>query len=268
MSTGNKQEPPDKLSDDPRQAQTPPGGRPLPGQPLTIEDVRARLSEGLRPGEDILFYDMDRFGERRPAQPSEREVYEPPRKLAGVDECATPSDAEKVVLQVSGNTAPPDLGITQSIGPTENSPKENVFYRAGRARTKDIAYAFFVVSAVSVMGLWFLIWQRESDAHRKVPSALVTPSVVLSQEVKTESLPTEGPAVPLIDDHPPAPASTAAASAPSVAVLGTVNPRSSSEKARVSPKTSSTTKRAPRPTVSAEPTAVDPNASVWIHQER
>lgn len=257
MSTGKQQPPSDSAvsPDQHRQAQTPSNGRPIVGKPLTIDDVRARLAEGLRPGEDLLFYDLNRFGERRPAQPSEMEVYEPPRELAAPKDGAGESDADKVVLHVTGNTAPPDGELRRGATTSERPGDATLLKRMVRARGKDIAYSFFVVIFSSLLGWWFLWWQRESDAHRKMPASLVpqpameTPRVIPTRRVGS---------VPNVDDKP-----TEQVAGPSKLehAVPPISPTSSSH-----PKSRAPAKRDPRTTNPAP--ELDPTGRDWLDPER
>src|SRR5947209_2537572 len=76
--------------------------RKKPGlESKTLDELVAELSEGLLPGEDVAFYDINRFAKRKPAPPSEQVIYAPPAELA--TERNTPDQAN-----VAGSTPEPE----------------------------------------------------------------------------------------------------------------------------------------------------------------
>lgn len=121
---------------------------------LSMEEARAKLEEGLKPGEDALFYDMDRFSKPRPAPPSDVRDYAPPRH---------------VVL-------PMDLVETRII----KVPAVHELERRrqlGRHYTKEILLSIGLLGVVTYFAWFFLRASAESSARRPVASpVLVTPA--------------------------------------------------------------------------------------------
>ncbi len=150
-----------------------------PLKAMTLEECVKELSQGLLPGEDALFYDINRFGKPRPAPPSEQVIYEPPTQIATeqdpvrwAEQCARArtSDGEEehatVVLDTSLSESLGDE--TRKISPAPNprdietSPdaaaianKKRATARA-RKQTKELIVALSIAIA-GLAGVWFVL---------------------------------------------------------------------------------------------------------------
>ncbi len=140
---------------------------------LTLEEARAKLAEGLLPGEDLLFYDLSRFGKPKPAQPSEVEVYEPPREIkhAAPDHSPSEKKADAKVIVADEPFVPVAPVVLPSILSTTTAEIRISDNRIRRAKktTKEIALSVGLIGFVTLIAWWFLIMEAKSDAHRKPP---------------------------------------------------------------------------------------------------
>jgi hypothetical protein len=174
------------------------GSRRKEAKPLTFEEARAKLAQGLKPGEDILFYDMNRFGNRRPAEPSEVEVYEPPRPLPA---------SEPVAGDAPDQDGPEDKVILAPEPTTQVVARRR---QLGRHRTRELAISVGMIAFSTCAAWWVLSSQSQSSAQRKVTAptaaALVPPVSAATHAPADPAAQALNPPLPMpVPPAPPAP---------------------------------------------------------------
>src|SRR5260370_25833386 len=145
---------------------------------LSLEEARRELEKDLKPGEDALYYDLDRFGKPREAPPSDVVQYAPPQHVKVPEPLA-----DTTRLDV---TAPHVIARRRL---------------AGRHYTKEILLSIGIIGVVTFFAWIFLRAQAESSPRRPVPPAqpavVVAPAAPSPREVPTATLPpTEQPKTP------------------------------------------------------------------------
>jgi hypothetical protein len=222
---------------------------------LSQEEVRAKLADGLLPGEDVLFYDMQRYGARRAAEPSEVALYEPPQLLTDPDRPddvrGVPPAENKVII----NSDPGAFEQVKSFEPLPNpvramttTERTERTRRLGRIRTKEILLSVGLVGAVSLLAWWVLILQADSNAQRKPPD----PGIALARPAHTHEW---------VDDAPPAPDP-----ATSMPVVEVRKPAAKPVRSRRGPEPMGPSKLSSRPKEQAAgKAAADPEAREWLN---
>jgi hypothetical protein len=209
--------------------------KPTP-KPLTTGEIRRKLSEGLRPGEDPLFYDVARFARARPAPPSEQALYVPPTPIVrspadelqqdrhapagslGEASVMFDTDIRNELKAVALPTA--DMRVREAdTEPTGRGANEKRLQLLARGRTRDIGFSLALFAILS-LAAWLVLAPRSGasrdTAGPKVqaadhPHASAPPPVAASQEA-APSPPLEPPRANAAE--PPATAPELAASAP------------------------------------------------------
>jgi hypothetical protein len=145
---------------------------------LSIEEARAKLEEGLKPGEDALFYDMDRFSKPRPAPPSDVQDYAPPHHV-------------KLPTEILAETK-----IIAAPAVHELERRRQL----GRHYTKEILLSIGLLGVVTYFAWFFLRASAESSARQPVASAVVvapaTPPVVVEPPHVARPVPAAPPEPP------------------------------------------------------------------------